>query len=198
MNKQGKYKSLRFNKNSSDWWVGAYRRTKWLPFKKGHCSLALPKWHCPSPLLSRSIWELNRDYFKMKIFKSQIWKAPILLDIPLRSCCCSLSQSTSQAPTTPWSLQCETLWVTADSIDPLQETQSWLSEANRGSDSWLIPLLDAPQLSNLLPQKYRTIPRSTKETYQPMPSPLTPHREGVKEALFIPLDTWLFLHFFPL
>lgn len=44
----------------------------------------------------------------------------------------SLSKSTSQATAAPWSLQCETFWVTADSIDPLQESQSWVSEANRG------------------------------------------------------------------
>ena len=62
---------------------------------------------------------------------------------PLRSRRRSLSKSTSQATTAAWSLQCETLWVTADSIDPLQESQSWLSGANRGSRSWLIPSLDA-------------------------------------------------------
>lgn len=54
---------------------------------------------------------------------------------PTRSRRCSLSKSTSQATTTkttPRSLQCETLWVTAHSIDPLQESQSWTQWSKQG------------------------------------------------------------------
>lgn len=120
--------------------------------KKGHCSLSLPNRHCPSLFFSDQYESVTERISKAGWMKTS-QQIQISLQspnspgyphsFPLRSRRRSLSKSTSQATTAAWSLQCETLWVTADSIDPLQESQSWLSGANRGSHFWLIPPLDA-------------------------------------------------------
>lgn len=146
-------RALKESTRWSGWWPGARRRISFdCLFKKRPLFTVIAK-----SSLSFSLFSDQYESVTERISKAGWMKTSQQIQIslqspnspgyphsfPLRSRRRSLSKSTSQATTAAWSLQCETLWVTADSIDPLQESQSWLSGANRGSHFWLIPPLDA-------------------------------------------------------
>lgn len=178
------------SKQSIRWGAG---RILCLPLKEAvvrcHC-------RCPSPLLCRSIRELNRAHSRIlrnenlqSEFKS-LCKAPILPAIPaapLRGAVAAPSLNPRvklrRLPDHCNVRPCESRLI---QLIPSRRVNPDSVKPTRGSRSWLIPLLDTPQLSNLLLQKYRTILRPSEETRRRRgarshTSPWTHTERGAKE-----------------